>query len=238
FETQLADRSLIVEEYYNQNNSGFGAYIKLPETPPASYPAFGPGYMNDPRNTPWRFGRFSNSKGKWYRMPFMPAGAVSFTPFTLTGEGPADPAVYSDEKTPKVGKFTHPSAAPDNHLLTIWSPGPANHQYTFLPQIDGGIYLIKDGAVLEEPGAMLLIKNDPEYNERRPPAVVPYRRMRGVDEPRQLARLANDGVLPPHLPAGTPFGLVGTSSLYKRESYPNGAVPDGQVTATFAGGND
>src|SRR4030095_11901633 len=34
-----------------------------------------------------------------------------------------------------------------------------------------------------------------------------------------------------HLPEGTPFGLVGTSSLYKRESAPLGAVPAGSVTA-------
>jgi hypothetical protein len=238
FQTQLSDRSLVVEEYYNQNNSGFGAYIKLPASPPADYPAFGPAHMNDPRNSPWRFGRFYNAKGKWYRMPFMPTAAVSMTPFTLNGEGPADPAVYSDEKSPKVGKFTHPSAAPDNHLLTIWSPGPANHQYTFLPQIDGGIYLIKEGAVIDEPGEMLLIKNDPEYNESWPRAVVPYKRIAGIDEPRALARLANDGSRSPQLPAGTPFGLVGTSSLYKRESYPNGVVPEGKVTATFAGGND
>jgi hypothetical protein len=32
--------------------------------------------------------------------------------------------------------------------------------------------------------------------------------------------------------------LAGTSSLYKRESFPNGKVPDGKVTAGYAGGND
>jgi hypothetical protein len=37
------------------------------------------------------------------------------------------------------------------------------------------------------------------------------------------------------LPEGTPFGLVGSSSMLKRESYPNGAVPEGSVTATFVG---
>ncbi|MGH7222226.1 MAG: hypothetical protein ACRELF_03280, partial [Gemmataceae bacterium] len=41
----------------------------------------------------------------------------------------------------------------------------------------------------------------------------------------------NDGKKSKHLPAGTPFGLVGTSSLYKRESYPGGVVPPGSVTA-------
>ena len=103
-----------------------------------------------------------------------------------------------------------------------------NHQYTYLPQLDGGIYLIKDGKPVDEPGQMLLIKNDPKYNESWPRAVVPYKRIYGVDEPKRLAALANDGKLS-HAPAeGTPFGLVGTSSFYKRESYPNGVVPRGQ----------
>jgi hypothetical protein len=238
FQAQLSDGSIIVEEYYNQNNSGFGAYLKLPARPPEGYPAFAPAYMEDPRQTPLRFGRFDNGHGKWYRMPFMATGAVSLTPFALNGEGPADPSMPGDADSPKVGKFTHPSAAPDNHLLTIWSPGPVNHQYTYLPQLDGGIYLIKDGRPVEEPGQMLLIKNDPQYNEQWPRAVVTYRRIYGIDEPRTIAPLANDGGASRHLPAGTPFGLVGSSSLYKRESYPNGAVATGSVTAGWAGGYD
>ena len=51
--------------------------------------------------------------------------------------------------------------------------------------------------------------------------------------PSTIAPLANDGALSKHLPEGTPFGLVGSSSLYKRESYPNGKVPaivDGDIT--------
>ncbi len=34
FQTQLSDGSIVVEEYYNQNNSGFGSYIKLPAPSP------------------------------------------------------------------------------------------------------------------------------------------------------------------------------------------------------------
>jgi hypothetical protein len=238
FQTQLSDGSIIVEEYYNQNNSGFGAYIKLPLSPPDGYPAFGPGYMNDPRNKPWRYGRFDNGNGKWYRKPFMPTGSISLTPFSMGLEGPADRSIPKDKNSPAVGKFTHPSGAPDNHLLTIYSPGPVNHQYTYLPQLDGGIYLIKNGDVVHEPAQMRLIKNDPKYNESWPRAVVPYRRIYGVDEPKMLPRLANDGSLSKHLPAGTPFGLVGTSSFYKRESYPNGRVPEGSVTATHANDKD
>src|SRR5262249_36255796 len=90
---------------------------------------------------------------------------------------------------------------------------------------------IKGGQPVTEPGQMLLIKNDTKYNEQWPRPLVPYKRTYGIDEPKHLPRLANDGKLSKELPEGTPFGLVGTSSLYKRESFPRGAVPKGSVTA-------
>ena len=168
----------------------------------------------------------------------MPTGSASLTPFTLNGEGPADPSILEDKTSPTVGKVTHPSAAPDNHLLACYSPGPVNHQYKHLPQLDGGIYLLKNGETVEQPAQMRLIKNDPNYNECWPRAVVPYRRIFGIDEPRRIEPLTNDGSRSKELPEGTPFGLIGTSSFYKRESYPNGVVREGSVTATFAGGTD
>jgi hypothetical protein len=291
FQTQLSNGDIVVEEYYNQNNSGFGAYIKLPPTTQGAFgggfggggfsgewrtfanrgygvtnisasgsygggggfggfggspPAFGSADMRDDRNPSWRFGRFDNGKGKWYRMPFMPNPSKSLTPFALNGEGPADHAVLGDKKSPAVGKFTHPSGAPDNHLLTCYSPGPVNHQYTYLPQLDGGIYLLKEGKPVDEPAQLRLIKNDPEYNECWPRALVPYARIYGIARPSDLTQpalatgpaQATDNRLSKHLPEGTPFGLVGTSSLYKRESYPGGRVPKGGVKATYPGGND
>ena len=238
FQTQLSDGSIVVEEYYNQNNSGFGAYIKLPEFPPEGEPPFGPGWRKSPRNPPWRFGRNYNGKGRYYRMGFMPTGSISMTPFSLNGEGQADPSVLGDKKSPRVGKFTHPSGAPDNHMLTVYSPGPVNHQYNYPPQLDGGIYLMKNGETLTQPSDIRLIKNDPKYNESWPRAVVPYAKIYGVEEPKDLMPLANDGTLHKELPEGTPFGLVGTSSFYKRETYPDGHVPEGSVTAVYAGGRD
>lgn len=239
FQTQLSDRSVIVEEYYNQNNSGFGAYIKLSAKLPAGTPGFGPGNMhNNERNPPLRFGRFYNGKGQYYRLPFMPTGSESLTPFALNREGPADPSILKDENSPKVGKFTHPSGAPDNHMLTVYSPGPVNHQYTFLPQLDGGLYLLKKGEVVSQPSELRLIKNDPDYNECWPRAVVPYERIYGLKEPKNLAALKNDGSKSKLLPEGSPFGLVGSSSLMKRESYPNGDLLEGTVTASYPGGND
>jgi hypothetical protein len=235
FQTQLSDGSIVAEEYYNQNNSGFGTYLKLPPPGPRDYPGFGPGYMNDPRNTPLRFGRHDNGKPSYQRMPFSPYGVESLTRFARPDDGPADRSIRGQKDSPGVGKLTHPSGAPDNHLLTVWSPGPANHQYNYPPEIDGGIYLIKSGKAIDEPGQMRLIKNDPRFNEQWPRALVPYKRIYGIDGPKLLPALANDGKRSPHLPEGTPFGLVGSSSLYKRESYPNGTVPEGSVTATWAG---
>src|SRR5262249_36642935 len=118
-----------------------------------------------------------------------------------------------------------------------YSPGPVNHQYTYLPQLDSGIYFLTFQRV-REPAQLRLIKNDPNYNECWPRALVSYYHIYHRGEPHQLPRLANDGNRSPHLPEGTPFGLVGTSSLYKRESYPGGKVPEGKVTAAYAGGND
>jgi hypothetical protein len=237
FQTQISDGSIIAEEYYNQNNSGFGAYVKIPPSSPEGYAAFGPAWRGSPRNPPLRFGRFYNSKPKMYRLPFSPYGIESFTRFANNGEGVADYSDLSDRKSAAVGKFTHPSAAPDNNLLTCYTTGPANHQNGMKkPAIDGGLYLIKGGQPVDQPAQMRLIKNDPKFNEQWPRAVVSYQRIFGVEQPKVIEPLANDGTASPHLPEGTPFGLVGTSSLYKRESYPEGVVPNNEVTAVFAGG--
>ena len=199
----------------------------------------GPGDRGDPRNPPLRFGRHYNSKPKLYRLPFSPYGIESFTRFANNGEGPADYSRLEDRQSAAVGKFTHPSAAPDNHMLKVYTPGPANHQNGLMkPAIDGGLYLIKDGQPIDEPAQMRLIKNDPNYNEQFPRAVVPYERIYGMSQPTVISPLANDGSISPHLPEGTPFGLVGTSSMYKRESYPDGGMPEGSVTATYVGQRD
>lgn len=239
FQTQVSDGSIVAEEYYNQNNSGFGAYVKLPPSSPVGYAAFGPGWLGSSRNPPLRFGRFYNSKPKMYRLPFSPFGIESLTRFANNGEGEADYFDLSDRQSAAVGKFTHPSAAPDNHLLTCYTPGPANHQNGLKkPAVDGGLYLIKDGQPIDEPAQMRLIKNDPQFNEQWPRAVVSYQRTFGVPQPAVVEPLANNGSLTPHLPPGSPFGLIGSSSLYKRESYPGGAVPNNEVTAVYAGERD
>jgi hypothetical protein len=232
FMTQLTDASIVVEEYYNLNNMGFGTYYKLAPQAPKGDAFFGPASIKDARNLGYNGTRYN-------RIPFSPHKLEWLTTFCTSFDAPTRLSDPKDPNSTRVGKVTHPSGAPDNHLLTVWSPGPVNSNNGLRkPAIDSGIYLIKEGKAIDEPGQMLLIKNDPNYNEQWPRALVPYQRVYGVKEPATIQPLLNDGKRSPHLPEGTPFGLVGTSSLYKRETYPHGSIPPGKVTATYPGGND
>jgi len=227
FQTQLSDESIVVENYYTPAMGGFGIYFKQPARPPAGTPPFGPGKVQpDPKMA------MMNSS---FRMPFQPYGMEVMTRFTHNHDSPSLRADPKDPKSRHTGWVTHPCGAPDNHLLTVWTgmmPADQGRITDDTRPVDAGIYLIKEGRSFWEPGEMLLVKNDPKYNEQWPRPLVPYKRVYGVDEPKNLPRLANDGTLSKHLPEGTPFGLVGTSSLYKRESFPLGAVAPGSVTAT------
>jgi len=237
FQTQLSDDNIVVELYYNQNQRGFGTLFKLPPTTPNGVPAFGPGDIAEPRNTGFPF---LGAKNNTFRIPFTPYGMEVLTPWIRTNDFPSWPQVWDDPKSPRIGKVTHPCGAPENHLLLAWTLGPiggsaGSVREFMVPQpIDSGIYLLKNGKVTNEPGDLLLVKNDPNYNEQWPRPLVSYQRIYGVNEPARLIH-KNDGKASPHLPEGTPFGLVGTSSMYKRESAPLGSVPKGSVTAMPTG---
>jgi hypothetical protein len=230
FQSQLSDGTIVVERYYNQNTLGFGTYYTLPPKPPSGVPAFGPAQLSRDPN----LAVLSHQKGTTIQnMRFQPYGMKVLTRFTHGSDYAAPPSDQSDPKSPRVGKVQHPCGAPDNHLLTIWSPGATNNANGPAREpVHSGIYLIKDGKPIWEPGAMRLIKHDEKYNAQWPRPLVPYQRIYGVKEPARLPALANDGKYSAHLPEGTPFGLVGTSSLYKRESFPKGVVAPGSVTAT------
>src|SRR5437868_4650465 len=78
------------------------------------------------------------------------------------------------------------------------------------PVVAAGIYLLPGGGPVTSPSQLVLLKTDPNYNEVWPRAVVPYLAVHGVPEPAQLPWLPNDGSVHAELPAGTPYGLVGT----------------------------
>ncbi len=214
FATQLSSEDLVITDYYNLNNNGFGAMYRFPVAPPTGTPAFHGAFAGDnpPIEKTKSFGLTS------FRMPFTPWGMFSISPFTH-GDDEAAPLGAGGAR---VGKVTHPSAAPGNDLLVAWTPGPANDltRPTNVPRYDSGLYLIPNGDPIYDPANLVSIKNDPGFNEAWPRAVVTYESVHGVAEPAILPWLPNDGSLHSELPAGTPFGLVGTSSLYKRESFP------------------
>ncbi len=235
FQTQLSDGTLVVELYYNQNTAGFGAFFRMPPPPPGAYPRFLPA---DPKAnpTPDRAFLLGGDIGgtRSRNFPFAPIGFESITRFTTGSDEQTFPSDPKDKTSPRVGKLTHPCAAPDNNLLGVWTPGagPSGHGFKDGTPTNAGIYLIKGGNVIDEPGQMLRIKSDEAFNTHWPRPLVPYSRIYGISEPARITPLANDGKLNPALPEGTPFGLIGTSSLYKRESFPFGAVPKGSVTST------
>lgn len=207
FQAQLSDESIVVESYYQTGSTdGFGTYWKFPLHTSSGEAPFGNGARE-----------------------YTPRGLRQLTLFANFADVRPNHKQNEVYNQPFVGNVTQPAAAPDNHLLTTWAlPWDAQDQSADV--YDAGIYLLKSGRPINHPSKMLLVKNDPHYQELWPRALVPFKRIYGIDEPpRHLHR--NDGQQSPHLPAGTPFGLVGTSSLYKRESYPGGVVLKDSVTA-------
>src|SRR5262249_19052817 len=149
FQTQLADGSVIVERYYNQNQKGFGTLFKMPPAPPPGVPAFGPADVTDPRNqVPFRS---RDGQQEYHVMPFTPSGMEMITPWIVWSDNPSPPSVPDDPKSARIGKVTHPCGAPDNHLLVAWTLGPiggsAGAVQNFMgPQpMDSGLCLIKWG---------------------------------------------------------------------------------------------
>ncbi len=219
FMTQRSDGHLVVCDYYNLNNDGFGTLLDVPPPDPALPPFHDAWLANNPP-----LGRTVDGIGaNPFQMAFTPRGTTTLTPMTLPDDqaAPIDPATGA-----RVGKFTHPCAAPGNQLLVCWSPGPANSldRPTTKPLDDGAICLVPPGVVVDSPDDLVVLKDDPAWNEAWPRAVVPWSAVHGR-APRELPWLPNDGSLHPDLPAGTPYGLVGTSSFWKRESFPGHVVP-------------
>ncbi|HVM97142.1 MAG TPA: hypothetical protein VMT89_12190, partial [Candidatus Acidoferrales bacterium] len=220
FMTQMRNGDVVVTRYYNLNNNGFGDLIRYPIDPsgPDFLPIDGPGAGD---------------------YPLEHKGIVRLTPFTTPEDDPAPCPGQEDDPynsavhpscTPaqRHGKFTQPSAAPNDDLLVVYSPGPCNHNGVLSalsqPYYDGGIYILPGGNPISDQSQLQFIKNDPAYNEQWPRAVVPYSRIHGIDHPAVVPPIHNDG----HeeaLEVGTPFGLIGSSSLIWRDTHPAQGAP-------------
>ncbi len=229
FQTQLSDGRISVVEYYNLNNEGFGALLAFNEEAPAGAPLFGSANALDVSNPKvqrgidfFQPGHPAHLQPRLTQYRFSPPGLTSLTAFTHGSDEAASPVPGASAREQWAGKVTHPSGAPNNDVLMVYSPGPVNNlnRPASLPRIDGGIYLLKGGVSVDDPAKLVMIKNDPNYNEQFPRAVVPYAAIHGVSEPAATRWLPNDGSEHSMLPAGTPFGLVGTSTFYRRDTKP------------------
>jgi len=227
WQTQMSDGNILITEYYNLNNSGFGTFYKFPDRIPNGQIPFGSPYPGE--NPALQTGTFSNGLPRYRQIPFSPFGLETVTPFTHPNDNPS-----------ALGKVTQPSGAPNNELLLVYSPGPANHvNGGGFPRYDAGLYLLGAGVSASSPTDFQLIKNDPAWNEQQPRAVVPYQSIYGIPEPANLAPIKNDGSTHANLPAGSPYGLVGTSTFYRRDTTSGrGDIGFGDLDAFNSFGND
>ncbi len=220
FMTETSDGSIVVCRYYNLNNNGFGELYRFPVDGASGGAAFQP---------------IPPDNASSDEIPLKRVGYTRITPFT-TAEDVPSPCRVGDPPYPgvpcaggnntRVGKFTMPSAAPANELLVVYTRGAANHNGIYVnnglaaPFYDGGIYRMRADQVLTRPEDLVLVKNDPRYNEQWPRAVVPYQRIYGVTTPAVLPELKNDGQLDSRLAEGTVMALIGSSSLISRDTRP------------------
>lgn len=198
WQSQWSDGDIGVVEYYARNNSGFGRLLGFPVVPKTiGTAAFGHPKMSlNPKITP--------AEGDF--MPFQRHGMYSPTPWTHPGDRPNT-----------LGKVSMPSAAPNNEMLVCYSPGPAHHGGVApqTPHIQSEIRVLKN-KTSNGPEDLELVKGDPAYNYLQPKALVPWVEIYG-SLPPEIPECPDS--THPLLPKGTPFGLVGTSTFYKRETY-------------------
>lgn len=196
-ETETAQREIVSVGYYQSKNAGLGQLIGCPTTPPLGQPQFGFSFPLDPRNS--------------MRYSFPCTGGRIVTPFSHVD----DSAARKDSNGNFMGKVTNAAAAPGNRLLAVWSGNsPANNDLRPIRGLDAmRIVIFGDKATITDPGQMQVIVYDPAYHYMQPVAAVSYKTIYGIDQPAELPWLPNDGSVHKELPAGTPYGLIGTSSF-------------------------
>ena len=252
--TQLSDGDIVVTLYYNQQQTGLGAFERFPVDPPGPdfvHKAISNGVASDDLDglpVTWRNG---NSL-----LPFARPGQFRLT--TQAGAGDtqmrpySDPADYFvhpvDGRTVTMsGRFTHPAAAPDNDLLATYTIGgsstigdtvfrrPPATLESVMEVIgkDAGIWLLplepnstrQIGHIADD---AQIVVDFPDYHEIMPRAVVRYQDIYGIERPdpdNSRPPTSNDGSKDQRLPAGAPYGLTGAASMYDRETLSLNGTP-------------
>lgn len=211
FATQLTDESIIAGYYYPSFDYGFGILMQYP------IGAEGPDFLRGNVDQKYPWGNQLNIS----RREFDRKGTKSITPHTTSGDMPAPDLS---------GKYSMPSATVNDDLLVAYSSGSVNHFDAVCNQavnlcepLRSGIYLIQNAtaAMVESPASLVLIKDDPNYNEIWPRVVASYYDIHGQEKPNIIQKQALDN----RLEQGEAAGLVGSSSMMNREPL-NESNPD------------
>jgi hydrazine synthase alpha subunit-like protein len=225
FATQSSDGRLWVADYYRGNNSGLGQVVGFP-LPPIGQEGIAP------------------NRAPHVHDIYRPEG---FTMLTLWASGFDEMAgampsplvrlpTYRDPLA-LVGKISHPAALPRNALLITWAAGGCStvtggyvemDMLTRLardnPGCDAGIYRTSR-IPSRHPSDLVQIVNNREYHEIMARAVVPYAVIYGIEKPAAIPRAELAVAGGSDLQPGTPFGVLGASSIILRETRPVGGIP-------------
>lgn len=212
FATQISDGRIVTGLYYVQNRQSFGSLMTFtPLSAPQGRPVFGSPSFNDTSNSLVDWGCFDNNVIQRLRFSFSPYDLFNLTAFSNAEDRATRCTDASGERK---GAATHPSAAPENNLLLVWSNGPTKKSVN--PQVDSGIYLMNaEQQVFDPKTQFTLILNNPNYNEQQPRALVSWQAIHGTPEPPVLpwTPREDERLLP-----GEAVALFGSSSLCWRDT--------------------
>jgi hypothetical protein len=231
FQTQQPDGKIAVALYYlSGSNNGFGTIVRFPHASavPKGFHAFhSPIWADNPKMKKAYNNRFSQSPISGYT----PWGTEIVTSFANQFDVPAPPTSAPADQ--RYGRVTHPAAGPDG-LVMVYTPGPGHS--SLAPQHWGQIAILPyDRSAVEDPKELTIIKSDPHYNYQQPRPLLSWDEIYGAP-PVAHSWQPNDGTQHQKLPKGTPFGIVGTSSVYNRSSATNG-TPGVHATMATQGGD-
>jgi len=204
--TQLPDEQVVTALYYPSFDYGFGILMRYPIN------RVNPTFLRGSINQKFTYGpRYNISYREFDRK-----GGATITPHTTPGDVPAPN--YS-------GKYSMPSSAPNNNLLVVYSKGSVNHfnpacaAKNLCEALKAGIYIIQDSLtnIIEDPSFLVKVKDDPNYNEIWPRAVVPYQRIYNQKAPSDRPSSLDIHSAKTEA-SGSPFAIIGTSSMYNRET--------------------
>jgi len=208
FITQLPDEQVVSGWYYPSFDYGFGALLRYPIADASGIDFLRKSVLDTYPGTDVRIS---------YR-EFDRKGTTLFTPHTRPGDSPAPN---------RSGKYSMPSATVNGDLLVAYSTGYVNHFHARCSPdkceaLKSGIYIIRSAATSivddhNDETKLVMVKNDPEFNEIWPRAVVPYHAIYGEEQPNILPSLTK-GVADNRLTNGEAAAIVGTSSMYNRDS--------------------